>query len=106
MKRRGPSTDPWGTPSGTAEHLDLRFLSWTCCWLSVRYDKSQVRRSRSSGWEMMSKAAVRSRRMRMVSNPESAARRRSLVVLTKAISALCLRRKPDWKGSWRLFESR
>ena len=115
MKRRGPSTDPWGTPSGTAKHLDLLFLSWTKCCLSVRYDENQAsampvipmsgRRTRSSGWEMVSKAAARSRRTRVVSNPESAVRRRSFVILTKAVSVLCLERKPDWKGSWRLFES-
>ena len=42
----------------------------------------------------------------MVSNPESAARRRLFVILTKAVSVLCLEQRPDWKGSWRLFESK
>ena len=41
----------------------------------------------------------------MVSSPESAARR-SLVILTRAVSVLCFGRKPDWKCSWRLFVSR
>ena len=61
------------------------------------------KRSRSNGWEMVSKAAERSRRMRMVSKPSSAARRRSLVILARAVSVLWWGRKPDWKGSWRLF---
>ena len=38
--------------------------------------------------EILSKAALRSRRMRMVSKPESAAMRRSLVVLIRAVSVL------------------
>ena len=45
-----------------------------------------ARRSRSMEWEMVSKAALRSRRMRMVRRPESAARRRLLVILIKAVS--------------------
>ena len=116
VKRRGPKTDPWGTPSETPEHPDLWFLSCTNCWQSVRYDVNQesaapvipmpARRFRSRGCEMVSNAALRSRRMRMVSNPESAARRRLLVILTRAVSVLCFGRKPDWKGSWRLFVSR
>ena len=93
MKRSGPKTDPWGTPSETPEHQDLWFLNCTNCWRSVRYDVNQetaapviqmpARRSRSSGSETVSNAALRSRRMRMVSSPESAARRRSLVILTR-----------------------
>ena len=39
-------------------------------------------------WEMVSKAALRSRRMRIVKSPESAAMRRSLVILTRAVSVL------------------
>ena len=38
--------------------------------------------------EMVSKAALRSRRMRMVNSPESAAMRRSLVIFTSAVSVL------------------
>ena len=44
---------------------------------------------------MVSKAAVRSRRIRMVREPESAERRMSLVILSSAVSVLCLERKPD-----------
>ena len=36
-------------------------------------------------WEMLSKAALRSRRIRIVSSPASAAMRRSLVILTSAV---------------------
>lgn len=62
-----------------------------------------ARRSRSCGWEMVSNVALRSRSIRMVSSPESAARRRSSVIFTRADLVLCLGRKPDWNGSWRLF---
>lgn len=42
----------------------------------------------------------------MVSNPESAARRWSSVILSRAVLVLCFGRKPDWKCLWRLFVSR
>jgi len=43
-------------------------------------------RSRSRGCEMLSNAALK---MRMGSSPESAARRRALGILTRAVSVLC-----------------
>jgi len=48
VKRRGPKTDPWGTPSETPEHPDLWFLSCTNCWRSVRYDVNQESDSNAS----------------------------------------------------------
>ena len=51
--------------------------------------------SRRMLYEMVSKAALRSRRMRIVRCPESAAMRRSLVILTRAVSVLWRGRKPD-----------
>lgn len=45
--------------------------------------------------EMVSKAALRSSRMRMDTEPESAERRRSLVILRRAVSVLWRERKPD-----------
>ena len=48
-------------------------------------------RSMKVVWEMVSKAALRSRRMRMDSIPESAASRRRLVILTRAVQC-CVRR--------------
>ncbi len=102
MKRSGPKTDPWGTPSETPKHPDLWSLICTNCWWSVRYKVNQQSAvpvipmpARSSVWETASNAALRSRRMRMVSSLESAARRRSLVILTRAVSVLCFGRKPD-----------
>ena len=53
-----------------------------------------------------SNAAVRSRRMRMLRLPESEERRRSLVILRRAVSVLCFVRNPDRKGSNRLLELR
>lgn len=49
--------------------------------------------------EMVSKAAVRSRRMRMESKPVSEAMRRSLVIFRSAVSVLWRGRKPDWNCS-------
>ena len=43
---------------------------------------------RRMGCEMVSKAALISRRMRMETEPESAAVRRSLVILIKTVSVL------------------
>lgn len=43
---------------------------------------------RRMGCEMVPKAALRSRRMRMESKPESAAMRRSLVIFMGAVSVL------------------
>ena len=57
------------------------------------------RREMRIEWLMVSKAALRSRRMRMVRRPESAERGRSFVIFSRAVSVLCLERKPDWKGS-------
>lgn len=72
---------------------------------SDRYDENQDRavllmpieskRLRRMLWEIVSKAAVRSRRMSIVSSPESAAIKRSLVTLTSAVSVLWSGRKPD-----------
>jgi len=55
--------------------------------------------SRRMECEMVSKAALRSRRMRMDNSPESAAIRRSFVILRRAVSVLWRGRKPDWNWS-------
>lgn len=65
-----------------------------------------LRRDRRMEWLMVSNAAVRSRRMRILRLPESEERRRSLVTFSRAVSVLCLERKPDWNGSKRLWELR
>ena len=62
--------------------------------------------SRRMVWEMVSNAAVRSRRMRIEREPVSAARRRSLVILMRAVSVLWWGRKPDWNFSKRLLWER
>ena len=48
--------------------------------------------SRRVEWDMVSKAALRSRRMRMDNSLESAAIRRSFVILRRAVSVL-------WQGA-------
>ena len=49
---------------------------------------SSERWERRMVWETVSKAAERSRRMRMVTRPLSAAIRRSLVILMRVVSVL------------------
>lgn len=51
------------------------------------------------GCEMVSKATLRSRNMRMESKPESAAMRGALVNFMRAVSVLRQGWKLDWKGS-------
>ena len=68
------------------------------CVRPERYDLNQSRGvsempidanlSRRVVWEMVSKAALRSRRMRMDNSLESAAIRRSFVILRRAVSVL------------------
>ena len=43
MNRRGPSTEPWGTPWVTGDVRDLQLLIEMKCCLSVRYDWNQER---------------------------------------------------------------
>ena len=70
----------------------------TKCVLFARYERNQERtvpvrarserRFRRMAWEMVSKAAERSRRMSRLMWPESAAIRRSFVILMRAVSVL------------------
>ena len=71
----------------------------TNCCLSDRYELNQEsaepvsprwveRRLRSMGWEMVSKAAERSNRTRILMRPTSAAMRRSFVIFNSAVSVL------------------
>jgi len=90
-----------GTKNGTLGDTmcDLQLLMEMKWNLSERYDLNQEsaepvmpmddsRRLRSMVWLMVSKAALRSRRSRMVSEPESDASRRSFVTLSRAVSVL------------------
>ena len=63
------------------------------------------RRLRRMEWLTVSKAALRSRRRRMVREPESKSRR-SFVTLISAVSVLWWVLKPDWNVSYRLLERR
>ena len=106
MKRRGPSTEPWGTPWDRGAVEEVQLLIWMNWCLLVRHDFSQEsavsvmlsddsRRDSRMVWLMVLNAAVRSRRMRMLRLPESEERRRSLVILRRAVSVLCFVRNPD-----------
>ena len=88
MKRRGPKTEPCGTPVVRGARSEEPESVWTNWFLSVRY---KVIRSRAGprmpkveeslvsrmAWSMVSKAADRSRRMREVTCRFSTARKRS-----------------------------
>lgn len=82
MNRRGPSTEPWGTPwdRWAKEEVQLLILQY---WL-----REDSRWEMRIAWLIVSKAAVRSRRMRIERWPESEERRRSLVTLRRAVSVL------------------
>ena len=90
MKRSGPSTNPWGMPWDRGAVEEVQLLIWMYCCLFVRYDFNQERavpvmfredsrQKRRMEWLRVSKAEVRSRRMRS----------RSLVALRRAVSVLC-----------------
>lgn len=68
--------------------------------------RSDDRRLRRMEWLIVSKAADRSKKRRIVSWLESEASRRSLVIFKSAVSVLCFLRNPDWNGSRRLLDSR
>lgn len=54
----------------------------------------------------MSKAAERSRRIRIEKCPLALAEKRSLVTLVRAVSVEWRGRKPDWRGSRRELSER
>ena len=71
MKRRGPRTEPWGTPWVTGAVEELQLLMEMNCFLLERYDDIQERavpvkprddwrRVMRMEWDMVSKAALRS----------------------------------------------
>lgn len=55
---------------------------------------------------MVSKAALKCSRMKVLSEPLLTDRRRLLTTHRGAVSALLRVRKPDWKGSYRLWLAR
>lgn len=42
-KRKGPSTEPWGTPHETIKKPELHPFTDTYCFLSERYDLDESR---------------------------------------------------------------
>lgn len=97
MKSREPSSEPWGTPWDRGAMEEEQLLMWLNCRLSVRYDwsleravpmmrKEDSRRESRIGGPMVLKAAVRSRRTKMLKQSESVERGMSLVTLRRAVS--------------------
>ena len=92
MKRIGPKTEPWGTPQVRSGGEDFIPFTVTTCVLSCRQERKKERaRSRIPKvlsrwvrrmlWSIVSKAALRSRRVRIEIDPESEAVRRSFKTL-------------------------
>lgn len=76
MKSRGPSTQLWGTPCDKGAVEEVQLLTLMNCCLFVRNDlnlesavpvmsRENSRQQRRMVWQMVSKAAVRSRKRRM-----------------------------------------
>ncbi len=97
VKRRGPRTEPCGTPWLTGAGWELDPLMVTNCYLLDKYEWNQERavpvsprwverRLRRMECETVSKAAERSNRIGMLMRAESEAMRRLLVILTRAVS--------------------
>lgn len=111
MNKIGPRTEPCGTLWQTGAGEDWAVPRTTQWYVPDRYDlnhswavpvmpRSLSRRSRRILLHTVSKAAERSQKINRVRLPESAAKKTSLMTLTRAVSVLCLSRNPDYIGSY------
>ncbi len=115
VKVKQQGTEPWGTPVVTGTGWEVNDFNWMNS-APERYEWNQLRGvlvipikeslSRRMVCEIVSKAALKSSRRRMDSKPESAAKRRSLLILRSAVSVLWRGRKPDWNCSCKLLQKR
>ena len=108
-KRRGPRTEPCGTPVSEVSQEedeesiltnDERFVKYEWIQVWTVPDKPNVCSSlwRRVVWSKVSKAADISRAARIVTFPESMASMMSLVNLSKAVSVEWNFRYADWRG--------
>ena len=108
-KRRGPRTEPCGTPVSEVSQeeddesiltKDERFVKYEWIQVWTVPDKPNVCSSlwRRVVWSRVSKAADISRAARIVTFPESMASKISLVNLSKAVSVEWNFRYADWRG--------
>ena len=81
-KRIGPRTEPCGTPQVRSEREDLTSFTVTTCVLErqskITDTESVLAASQKNAMSIVSKAVLRSRKVRMEIEPESEAVRRSL----------------------------
>ncbi len=107
-KRRGPRTDPWGTPVTSLCSVDASPPQATLKDLPLRYDSNQrsgipvMRVDMRIRWLTVSKAADRSSRMRTDDLESAFAIRRASVTESNAVSVECPHLNPDWLASSRL----
>ncbi len=112
-KRRGPRTEPWGSPVTSWCALDTSPPQATLKDRPVRYDSNQrsgipvissdERVDRRIWWLTVSKAADRSSRTRTGDLESAFAIRRASVTESSAVSAECPLLKPDCLASSLLF---
>ena len=105
VKKRGPKTDPWGTPMLQGVGGEVELPRDTNCERSVRYDKIHCKtspsipklvfsREMSNLWSTKSNAALRSKATRMVDFDRSEAWNILSSVNVRAVSVECFSGMP------------
>ena len=116
-KRRGPSTDPCGTPQRRGVSAERACPTRACCDLHDKYDENQSRAEpskpisawslwRSNVWSRVSKAALRSSNTRTALFPPSVITNKSLSMRRRVVSVLWPRLYADWNLTCKPFVSR
>ena len=115
VKRRGPRTDPWGTPHSSRWWRETTSPILIASVLSDKYEVSHASADpripieyncRSSIlWSTVSKAAVRSRRTSITPFLRSSACKISSWMRTRVVSVLWRGRYALWNGSGNVFSS-
>ena len=114
---RGPRQLPWGTPKSIpnqSDNIPSTVTFWE--WLD-KYEANQSRtfldtpnsvhrRFRRIWWSTVSKAALRSRRIRSVACCLSMLIKTSFLIFNRAVSVLSLGRYANWSVGKRLFLTR
>ena len=114
---RGPRQLPWGTPKSIPNRSDNTPSTVTLWERFHKYEANQSktfpdtpnsvrRRLRRIWWSTISKAALRSRRIRSVACCLSIFIKMSFLILSRAVSVLWLGRYADWSVGKRLFLAR
>src|ERR1043165_4412828 len=98
--RKGPSTDPWGTPMSLFEVADCSSPILTCCNLCRRYDSihcsaaadrpnTDRKRFDKMSWSMVTNAADKSNPISTAALLLSTIQWRLPMILSSVVSVLC-----------------